>query len=41
MAKYEGTIVARTHLYGAIAAREQFYHDFKGAGAVENVHSYL
>ncbi|KAH6982431.1 hypothetical protein EDB80DRAFT_825115 [Ilyonectria destructans] len=41
MAEYEDTIVRKAHLEDSIAAREQFQRDYQGAGAVDNLTSYL
>ncbi|RTE68614.1 hypothetical protein BHE90_017007 [Fusarium euwallaceae] len=41
IAEYEGTVVQLSHLEDSIHAREQFQHDFHGAGVVENLHSYF
>ena len=41
LAQYEGVAVGESHLKESIAMRQQFQRDFQGAGAVENLNSYV
>ncbi|KAF5127133.1 ATPase family AAA domain-containing protein FIGL1 [Metarhizium anisopliae] len=41
MAEYENTIVCESHLRESIVARKQFQRDFRGAGAIDSLSSYL
>jgi len=41
MAEYQETAVTEKHLRDSIAAREDFEYDFRGAGSMDNNHSYF
>ncbi len=41
MAEHEESVLMLSHLQDAIASKEQFYKDFKGAGAASNIRMYL
>ena len=41
MAEYEGVVVGEAYLKNYISARDQFQRDYHGAGATDNLSSYL